>query len=285
MTSTSNYKTEQGEKNVLSLYDKVLASWPVPHEEQRIDTRHGETFVITSGTAGAPPLLLLHGSCSNAVSWIGDVPAYARSHRVYAVDIPGEPGRSSPNRPSWESPAFAEWLGDLLDGLGITSTSLLGISQGGWTALRFATIAPERVAKLMLLAPGGVVPAKASFLLRAIPLSMMGRWGGERINRITFGNTPIHPQAVEFMNVIMTHFRPRIGSQVLFSDEELRRLTMPVLLLVGERDALFPSRKTLERLAALLPALDGRLLPGAGHVLYGLTGEIGAFLSRDTIQG
>ena len=71
------------------------------------------------GEKEAPPLILLHGSCSNALSFMGDVPEYSRSFRVYAVDIPGEAGKSSPNRPGWNCPAFAEWMEDLFSGLGI----------------------------------------------------------------------------------------------------------------------------------------------------------------------
>jgi pimeloyl-ACP methyl ester carboxylesterase len=279
MTDTPIYKTAEGQGVVMALYDRVLARWPVAFEALNIDTRHGRTSAIASGEASAPPLVLLHGSCSNAVSWIGDVEAYSRHFRVYAVDLPGEPGRSSPNRPPWAGPAFAEWLEDLLDGLACPKASLLGISQGGWTALRFATHRPERVGRLVLLAPGGVTPARMSFLLRAIPLSMLGRRGAEALNRITFGDQPIAEEAVVFMNAIMTHLKPRIGAQVIFTDAELRRLTMPVLLIAGARDALFASEKTAARLEKLLPQFTVHMLPEAGHVLHGLAAEIMPFLA------
>ena len=163
--------------------------------------------------------------------------------------------------------AFAEWLEDLLDGLEVAKASLLGLSQGGWTALRFATCCPERVEKLVLLAPGGVAPARASFILRAVVLSMCGRRGAEALNRIVFNGQPIHPEAAHFMDVIMTHFRARIGAQPMFTDDELRRLTMPVLLIGGARDAILPSEKTAARLSSLLPHLEAHLLPEAGHAL------------------
>ena len=50
------------------------------------------------------------------------------------------------------------------------------------------------------------------------------------------------------MDEIMTHFRPRIEPQPLFTDHELAALTMPILLLAGEDDALLPSKKTVTRL-------------------------------------
>ena len=280
MNTTSIYKTATGEQQVMALYDAVLARWPVPHTTARVPTRHGGTFVIASGADTAPPLILLHGSSSNAVSWVGDVAAYSQHFRVNAVDLPGEPGKSDHVRPDWGGPAFAEWLDDVLDGLRHPKASVLGISQGGWTALKFATSKPERVDKLVLLTPGGVATARASFLLRAIPLSMMGRPGAEAINRIVFGKQPIHPEAVTFMNVIMTNFRPRIEPQALFTDEELKRLTMPVLLLIGAQDALLPVDKIAARLKGLLPNLTTHLFPNMGHVLHNTAEQVIPFLLR-----
>ena len=277
------YKSVAGEKLVMEHYDRVLARWPVPFEPLYVETRHGRTFAIASGEPSAPPLVLLHGSSSNAVMWIGDIAAYSRFCRVYAVDIPGEPGRSAPNRPDWNSPAFGEWMDDVLNALAIGKASLIGISQGGWTALKFATYRPDRVEKLVLLAPGGVVPARLSFILRAIPLSVMGRRGAEAINRITFGDQPVAGEAVAFMDEIMTHFKPRIGAQAMFTDEELRRLTMPVLLIAGQRDALYPSQKTVARLQSLLPQLTVDLRPDAGHVLVNLAPQITPFLGVQVV--
>ena len=106
------YKSPAGEADVMALYDRVLSSWPVPHDDSRLTTRFGETFIIASGSRESPPLILLHGACSNAVSWIGEVGKYSQYFRTYAVDIPGDPGRSAPNRPSWNSVEYAEWLAD-----------------------------------------------------------------------------------------------------------------------------------------------------------------------------
>ena len=255
----------------MTLYDQLLARWPVSHEMLHVPTRHGRTFMVASGDVGAHPLILLHGSCSNAGAWMGDVAVYSDCFRVYAVDLPGEPGRSDPIRPAWDSPAFAEWLLDILDHLSIETVSLLGISQGGWTALRFATTYPDRVQRLVLLAPGGVVPARLSFFMRALLFSLAGRRGAEALTRYTFGDTPIPEEVNTFMNVSLTHFKPRIGVQPVFTDEELQRLTMPKLLIAGEKDALLPSERTAARLKKLLPDLTVTLLPDEGHVLMNLT--------------
>ncbi len=274
--AASVYRSAEGERIVNSLYDRVLARWPVPWTPLEAPTRHGRTFAIASGPADAPALVLLHGAASNAVSWVGDAAAYSRRFRVLAVDSPGDPGRSEQVRPSWRGPALAEWLADVLDAAGARTASLVGLSQGGRAALRFATLHPERVDRLVLLAPGGVVRARPGFLLKAVGLSLIGR--PKAINRVVLGKDVMAPEGVEFMNTIMTHFIPRIEAEVLFSDEELRRLTMPVLLIAGADDAVLSARDTAARLQRLLPRLTTRILPGRGHALVNMAEEILPFL-------
>jgi len=153
MTAHSIYKSPAGERAVMAWYDAALASWPVPYEALNVPTRHGNAFVLASGASGkesGTPLILLHGAGTNSAMWAGDVAAYSPQYRVYAVDLLGEPGKSAPNRPAWDSPAYAEWLGDVLDALKIERASLLGLSQGGWTALKFAVYQPRRVESLVV---------------------------------------------------------------------------------------------------------------------------------------
>jgi len=278
MNAGSIYKTQAGKNEIMVLYDAALARWPVAYRTLSLPTAQGDTFVIASGDGVASPLVLLHGAASNAVSWVGDVAAYSQRLRVYAVDLPGEPGKSAETRPAWEGPDFAEWLEDVLDGLKIQKASLLGISQGGWTAIKFAATCPERVDRLVLLAPGGIMPTRPGFILKAILLSMLGRWGAGKLNRMIFGKQPIHPEADRFMSAIYTHFKPRIGKEVLFSDDELKRLTMPTLLIGGAEDALFPMDGVIARMQKWLPRLEALLLPEMGHALVNLSGQILPFL-------
>ena len=176
--------------------------------------------------------------------------------------------------------AFAEWLEDVLDSLGIQQTSLLGLSQGGWTALRFAASYPQRVERLVLLAPGGIVPVRSSFILKAVFFSMFGHWGADKINRLVLGKQPMHPEAVSFMNSIYAHFKTRRGKEYLFTDDELSRLNMPTLLIVGKEDALFDGNGIVSRMQKLVPQLEPLRIADMGHALVNLSGRIIPFLTR-----
>src|SRR5262245_21997668 len=279
MSSESIYKSPAGEKAIMAWYDALLARWPVQHTTLNIASRHGNTFVIVSGKESAPPLILIHGAGSNSAMWAGDVAEYSAHFRVYAIDLLGEPGKSAPVRPDWRSSAYAEWLGDVLDALKVKRAIFVGLSQGGWTALKFAIAHPERVEKLVLMTPGGITFDRVSFALRAIALSFFGPWGVERITQLVFSPLPVPAEVNEATMVITTNFKPRIGVLPIFSDDELQRLTMPTLLLIGKDDALRDARKVTERMRTLVPGLTATIIPWAGHALYNTTGDVMPFLT------
>jgi pimeloyl-ACP methyl ester carboxylesterase len=275
----SIYKSPEGERAVMALYDVALARWTLAHRDLVVPTCQGETFVIAAGKAEGAAVVLLHGAGSNALAWGADIGAYAESYRVFAVDLIGEPGRSAPSRPSWEGDAFAGWLSDVLDGLGIERAALVGLSQGAWAALKFAVARPDRVSTLALLSPGGIAPDRLSFLMRAVLLSPFGRRGAERMIDMVMGGRPLDPETRRALATITTHFKPRIGALPLFTDQELRRLTMPVLLLMGSRDALRDADRIVARLQPLLPRLTTTIIPEGGHALVDTTAHVLPFLA------
>jgi hypothetical protein len=108
------YRSDDGKTKVHAEYRSVLDAWPEPHEELRIPTCQGETFIVTCGSAGAPAVLLLHGGATNSAMWIRSVQTWARTFRLHAVDTIGAPGFSAPSRPPLSSDAYARWLDDVL---------------------------------------------------------------------------------------------------------------------------------------------------------------------------
>lgn len=284
MNSPSLYKTADGERSVLAIYAEALKNWSAPSTTHTVSTRHGDAFVIASGDASSPALILLHGAGSNSAIWAGDAAAYSRSYHVYAVDLPGEPGRSAPNRPPWDGPAFADWLADVLNGLGIERATLVGISQGAWTALKFAVAQPERVDRLVLLTPGGIVPDRASFLLRAIGLSLLGTWGLKRLTADLFGDQAVPAGVLDIVVEISRHFKPRLGVLPLFTDDELKRLTMPLLLIGGTKDIMRDLDQIAARLRQHVPDLMVKRLPGAGHALINTQPVVLEFLGHRAVR-
>jgi len=93
MSHPSPFKTPEGEAMFRAAYDAALRLWPVPYEELDIRTRFGSTHVVAAGPKNASPVVLLHGYMATSVMWSPNVVDFARSYRVYAVDIMGQPGQ------------------------------------------------------------------------------------------------------------------------------------------------------------------------------------------------
>jgi pimeloyl-ACP methyl ester carboxylesterase len=214
--------------------------------------------------------------------WAGDVTDYGRQYRVLAVDLLGEPGKSSANRPRWDGPVYAEWLEDVLETLRIEAATIIGLSQGAWTALKFAVSHPERVTALVLLNPGGITRDKLSFVVRALPLLLLGRRGIRRIQRLVLAGQAVPAEVEEAMRLLMMHYRPRVGALPIFSDAELRRLSMPVQLIMGGRDALRDAKKITARMKQLVPHLSATIVPEAGHALVNARAHVLPFLATSS---
>lgn len=282
------YKSDEGERLVKERYQAVLNQWPVPNDKRRVETREGETFVIACGPKNAPPVVLLHGSAFNSATWMGDVAAWSEHFRLYAVDVIGHPGFSAPSRPPYGTDAHALWLDDLLNGLGIERAAFVGLSLGGWLAIDYASRRPERVTSLVLLAPGGVgheLTSMAKIVFVILPLMMLGTWGRAKAKHMILGPMPatdsLGAKALnDFVSLINRHFRQRLDKVARFSDATLKRVTMPVFLIVGEKDPMLDPLETIQRLENAAPQTEVLSLPNIGHAVIGLTRPVLDFLLR-----
>lgn len=277
------YRSAAGREALAALYAEVLQRWPLPVEALEVSTHAGHTRVWASGPEDAPPVVLLHGTATNSAMWMGEVSALVggdstAAHRVLCVDIPGEPGQSADARMPMAGDGHGRWLLQVLDALALPRVALVGCSLGGLIALQTAASAPGRVSHLALLCPGGVVAPNPWFVLRALPLTLLGDWGAARINAILYAGAPVDPDAARFGALVMRHMRPRLDPMPLLGDQELARLTMPVLAVAGDRDALIPGPKAMARLARQVPHAQIHLIPGAGHVLLGQGPRLARFL-------
>lgn len=281
---SSLYRSQLGEDQVLKEYRALLDTWPVPYKSKHISTEYGSTFVIESGLEDNPPLLLLHGSVSNSLSWMGDVEWLCKTHRVFAVDIIGEAGFSDPSRPAYERGAYADWLGELSTSLGYSELAVVGMSLGGWMALDFATRHPERVTRLGLICTSGIVRESRTFVFKAVFYMLLGEWGKRRILAMVNGGKEPDSQgmadAFEFFGLVGEHFRPRTGKLPIFADAVLTKLTMPVLAIAGEKDALIPAQPTLSRLSGIAPNVTVVLLPDTGHIITNQAERLALFLNQ-----
>lgn len=280
MSNRMIYKTEKGRTAVLNAYNNMLSRWPVAYEQHFINTRLGNTFVLQSGEKQNQPVLLLHGSGSNSAMWTETVKELYKTHCVYCIDIPGEPGKSAENQLTIADDTYINWLDDVVNGLGIPCASFVGISMGGHLSTAYAIRFPHKVSQLVLLNPTGFSKQRASFLLKVLPLMLLGKQGRFIIARSLYGDVIPPKSAINYTTFIARHFKPRLEKIPLFKSKELCEINTPVLCILGEKDIMLHAEQTERRINILLPNAEVKMIPGAGHVLIHTAKNIAFFLNH-----
>jgi pimeloyl-ACP methyl ester carboxylesterase len=115
-------------------------------------------------------VVFVHGLSGCWQNWLENIPHFARTHRVLALDLPGF--GSSPV-PGWEIsvPAYGRLLTEFCDLVGVRDCAVIGNSLGGFVAAEAAIQNPERFEKLVLVSAAGVSSAR----LRRQPTEVAAR--------------------------------------------------------------------------------------------------------------
>lgn len=268
------FKTPEDQAAFFDRYDATLRRrWPVPHDEITTRSRFGSTHLVLSGPPNGPPLVLLHGFITTLVMWAPNIADLSREYRVNAIDTMGQPSRSIPDEPMVDVRELVEWLDLTLTDLNLDQVSITGMSTGAWIGLNYAMARPERVKKLALLSPAASFqPLVKQFMVRGMLSgvirtrrmmnSLMGWMGLDCSDEFV-------KDLLDLMWAGSTHFRmppeTRRHTPALFSDDELRELKVPVLLLIGENEVLYDAAKAMGRAQQLIADFQGELIPNCSH--------------------
>jgi pimeloyl-ACP methyl ester carboxylesterase len=207
-----------------------------------------------------PPLLFVHGLGGSWQNWLENIPHFARTHRVVAVDLPGF--GASP-MPPWETtiPAYGRFLRDFSERLSIDRCSLVGNSMGGFIATEVAISEPDRVDDLTLVSAAGITWARArrepaAMLARvgraAVPLALrfqLSQIGRPRFRRQAFRGVFHDPNALRrellWENVVpamqapgtFDSMRNLVGYDIR---DRLAEIGVPTLIVWGRNDRVVP---------------------------------------------
>jgi pimeloyl-ACP methyl ester carboxylesterase len=271
------FRSDKAKARFLALYEERAKFWPVPSETRMVDTSYGQTFVRTSGPADGPPLVLMHGGGGNSLMWIPNVGVMSDHHRVYAVDNIYDFGRSVYTRPVKTPDDFVRWLDDLLGTLEPDRpVSLMGLSYGGWLSCLYALRVPERVNKVVLLAPVcTVLPLPFVWIVRAILTLIPHRYFTKGLLRWMLPDLVREKPAMadrwanDFYVAARCFRLKRLVNPLVFSDEDLAGLKPPVLYLVGENERIYAgtARDAVQRLNRVAPQIETEVIPASGHDL------------------
>jgi pimeloyl-ACP methyl ester carboxylesterase len=269
----SVFRSPEGEAQFLAAYDAVLKQWPVPYEELYLPIRFGDTHIIASGPLDAAPLILLHPSGGGATIWVHNVGPPSQRCRVYAIDTISEPNKSilSHSISLRQRQDFADWMGDLFIELQIERANMVGNSFGGFLTLNTILHLPERVNRAVLISPAAAFVPMPAWTWHFIPANVIGPLIGSQ--RILLGAYDWIWQDFP-KDECMAQLRARTAifgrlhhwSPTVFSDEELRQIRAPILLLIGDHEVIYKPEQAIRRATRLVPGLKAEIVPNANHI-------------------
>jgi len=278
MTDYHPFRSAKAKERYLGLYDRVSEEWPVDSETNMVDTSYGQTFVRTSGPEEAPPLVLLPGANATSLMWIPNIEALSESYRVHALDNIYDFGRSVFTRPLKTPDDFVRWLDELFNALDLNDgINLMGLSYGGWLTSQYALRYPDRLDKIVLVAPAAtVLPLNSEFALHALVGLIPHRrfvkktmsWALEGFMRSDEATQKKKDFFIENMYLGLRCFKYKmLVSPTVLTDQELKNLKMPTLFLVGENEKIYSAHQSIHRLNSVAPQIEAELIPDAGHDL------------------
>ena len=183
------------------------------------------------------PLLLLHGGLGSIDMYAPILPMLVENRQVIAVDLHGH-GRTRLGNRSINMADIGTDMAALVGALGYEQVDVLGYSFGAWTGLHMAAQAPERVRRLVLVS---MPYAREGFFAEMLP--QQAELSGAAAEFMK--DTPMYqsyaavaPDPTEFPKLLDEMGR-LLGTPYDYSSE-VKKLTMPVMLIYGDSDMIRP---------------------------------------------
>jgi pimeloyl-ACP methyl ester carboxylesterase len=268
---------------------------PMPVQHRTLDLPEVGLVDVAYVDSGGPgvPLVFIHGLSSSIGFWEYQLPVFAASQRVIALDLPGYGASGRPDAPC-TPPWYADVVVGLLDALAVPRATLVGHSMGGQIALTLALAHPERVDRLVLSAPAGfeafdrgaaqwmkawwhearALEAREEELRATFTTLVFNKTdaGVERLleERVRMSGTPA------FQGTSVAVSRSIAGMLDFPLLDRLGQVAVPTLMVFGTDDRMIPNpiftggstRRLAEQGVARLPQGQLVLIPGAGHTVH-----------------
>jgi pimeloyl-ACP methyl ester carboxylesterase len=224
------------------------------------DVGGARTHYVEMGTG--PVILFVHGLGGSWQNWLENIPHFADSHRVIAVDLPGF--GASP-LPPWEIsiPAYGRFIHDFCDVVGIDKATVVGSSLGGFVTSELAISHPARVERQVLVSSAGVTWSRARrepaqvlgrIIRAASPLAFRYQMEGlrrPRLRQAAYSGMVDDPRSLD-PRLLFEITLPALGAPAFYDAmttlvgydirERLEEIEVPTLIVWGRNDRVVPVR-------------------------------------------
>jgi pimeloyl-ACP methyl ester carboxylesterase len=262
----SIYRTSQGREAIRRWCEARLDAWPVPHRRETVAFEAGTAHLTLVGD-GPVKTVFVPGTNFNAATCLPVAAALGRHWSTMVIDMPGQPGLSSGDRPrSPHDGWFGRTLKAILDAADVREVIVVGNSLGAAIALGCDS---DRIAGRVLYSPGGIVPLRTDSLLilRSLPWLLRPTEDRSRalLRLFTAPGGRASETVVEWMTLAARHCRSTLAPPPLPPDALARWADTPLEVATGQHDRFLPPER-LEPVVRQVLGRSLRVLPGVGHL-------------------
>jgi pimeloyl-ACP methyl ester carboxylesterase len=210
-----------------------------------------------------PPLVMLHGASSSSIEdWSAQRPLFRKAFRLYLVDLRGHARTHGEVGGPVDGATLAADLLATVDALGLPTFHLAGFSLGGLTALQFAVDHPERLRTLVLVGVDPQREPRASVARVLMDPDRIERQEPAWAAQLERRHGPV--QGPGAWRDLLRAIHDGIREERVLSPADLRRVRVPTLVVVGDRDVFVPVDHAVS-LYRQLPEAQLCIVPDCGH--------------------
>ena len=245
-----------------------------------VKTALGETVVwgINTDRFDLKPIVIFPGFRTCSLFWDLDnaLKPLKKDFRIFLVDTNGQPNLSDGNTPDIKSNDYGAWAADVLKKLAIGKAIIAGASFGALVCLKLCIVAPRLVEKVILLNPGCLQPFSLfwrNLYYNFLPLLSPTAKNVEKFldNAVFYKDLHVVSQAakkliIEYELFAITQYRDKTQKPYPMKGNELEDVISDVYLLVGDKDMLFPYKRSVKTARKYIRTLRGIcVLADTGH--------------------
>jgi pimeloyl-ACP methyl ester carboxylesterase len=250
------------------------------YKKIEIETSLGKTMVwgINTDMRELKPIVIFPGFRTSSLFWDMDntLAPLKKDYRIYLVETNGQPNLSDGNTPDIKNNGYGIWANEVLEELALEKAIIAGTSFGGLVCLKLCIVKPARVEKAILLNPGCLQPFSLSFkniYYNLLPLFVSSEKNVEKfLDKAVFykDNHIVSPVAKKLITsyelFAIKEYKDRTQKPYAMKEDELKHVDSPVYLLLGDKDILFPYKKSVTAARRYLKSLKSiKIIPDTGH--------------------
>ena len=234
-----------------SIYTEL---WDYNFSHGWIDVKGNSTRYIHTGSDDKPAVIFCHGVLGHAEAWIAQLGPFGEHFNTYAIDLLGN-GRTDKPEIEYHMPVLAEHVRDFMDTVGVDKATVVGGSYGSRVATRTAVNHPDRVDKMILVTAHdrALAPDAAKRIIghqhKSVAAPTWETATEMLVNHVTDPSVVYddliqtrmkvfqQPELKAAVDRLMVVHHPDTSGPTNFSDDELRGIQAPTLVVRGIHDA------------------------------------------------